>query len=1104
MPDSIFSQACKVDAAQEIKTYPALTGTSGFNCAPRRKIFTDTLKNIPSQLPGFSSIGRRLRPWPGIVIRTSLAAGMLVLGPDQALAQNNVINGTTNADQCGHVYSCPRVSGDVSDGTLTIINSGEMIGGAQAYGGYTLEGRAYDNAFIMNGGYLRGGHGYGGYTGNGTAEGNRVTISDTGGDGYGGRVEITIVSGQPSGGNLYGGYSESGGDALNNTVTINNGNIYGSIIGGRVLSGQASGNEVMVSADGLVQTAVYGGWVEDTGLAANNKVTVSGLAYSGAYGAYVNIGDALQNQVIISGGQVTNGWVYGGRVETQGNAIGNRVTIQAGSVIGRQIYGGYVASGEASQNVVTFEDGWASGELYGGFSGSGDAQSNQVTINGGSVTNQVYGGRVTDGAAEHNRVAVSGGSVTNEIYGGWAQNGSASYNTVTIDLAALVSSAVTGGYVIGSASPGRADGNTVAIEHSGSLTGDIIGGWVQSIGSVGNSASGNVVTAIGGLVNGAIYGGWLVAGDGNAHQNQVTLQNITAQLSVYGGRVDEGSAERNQVNITGSSTIYGDIYGGWANDGSASSNIVTIIDGTVQGYVSGGRAKGAAFDNKVTIHSGSVDNEVYGGYSVLDAATGNLVAVYGGSLDKDVYGGYSEQSVATGNTVALSGGAIGGSVYGGWSLDSSMDVRTGNRLSVNGFQGSLVRLDNFELYDFYIPSAMQNNDTLITITGSVATDLTGSKVDSLIIDPTSSLAAGQQVTLIDQVSGNFDTARFITPKSALVLHQVSVLKEGDRLLARLDGTRANPQSKALAQGALAGMVLLNQGADLAFSQGLDRALNGIMTTESGRPAFFTATSAANSRVETGSHLDLDGWSFLAGLAWKADHTDRKGWLAGAYFETGRGSYDGYNTFAEYSRIRSSGDTKYYGGGLMARYQWASGFRAEAGLRAGRVETDYQGSGYLGDTQAEFDLGTAYYGAHLGLGQEISLSEKLTLDLSARYIWTHEDGQKTRVLGDRLEFKDIDSHRVRAGGQLTYEAHPMVAPYAGAWVEQEFDGRAGSRNLSAQLSHDSLKTRGTTGGGELGVKINPGMSDQFSLDLGLEGYTGRREGVSGHISLTVTF
>ena len=51
---------------------------------------------------------------------------------------------------------------------------------------------------------------------------------------------------------------------------------------------------------------------------------------------------------------------------------------------------------------------------------------------------------------------------------------------------------------------------------------------------------------------------------------------------------------------------------------------------------------------------------------------------------------------------------------------------------------------------------------------------------------------------------------------------------------------------------------------------------------------------------------------------------------------------------------------------------------------------------------------------------------------------------------------------------------------------------------------SPSLKGDTGVGELGLTVRPVKDSGFSFDLGVQGYTGVREGVSGSVQLKLEF
>ena len=107
-----------------------------------------------------------------------------------------------------------------------------------------------------------------------------------------------------------------------------------------------------------------------------------------------------------------------------------------------------------------------------------------------------------------------------------------------------------------------------------------------------------------------------------------------------------------------------------------------------------------------------------------------------------------------------------------------------------------------------------------------------------------------------------------------------------------------------------------------------------------------------------------------------------------------------------------------------------------------------------------------------------------------------------VHGDKVKFKDADSLRTRLGGRFNYAVNDYVTPYVGAYWEHEFDGK--QRFSVNGYAEDSPTLKGDTGMGELGITIKPVKDSGFSMDLGVQGYTGVREGVTGSLQLKFEF
>ncbi|GHU12848.1 hypothetical protein AGMMS50225_21650 [Betaproteobacteria bacterium] len=105
------------------------------------------------------------------------------------------------------------------------------------------------------------------------------------------------------------------------------------------------------------------------------------------------------------------------------------------------------------------------------------------------------------------------------------------------------------------------------------------------------------------------------------------------------------------------------------------------------------------------------------------------------------------------------------------------------------------------------------------------------------------------------------------------------------------GIDLNAQTKALSEAFLSGAAYLNQAQDFAATQGLTAALLASGTAEGTCPRLqgFAAIGYGKMRHNTGSHIDVDGYTLLAGLAGTQD-TNAGELTAAAFIEHGKGDY----------------------------------------------------------------------------------------------------------------------------------------------------------------------------------------------------------------------
>lgn len=647
-----------------------------------------------------------------------------------------------------------------------------------------------------------------------------------------------------------------------------------------------------------------------------------------------------------------------------------------------------------------------------------------------------------------------------------------------------------------------------------------------------NSLSGNTVTITSAL--GGAFGGVTLGNDNVANNTLKYLTNSPGAV-LYGGYSQGGNAVNNTV-ITNGGTI--DLYGGWSTYKNAIGNTVILDGGATHLLVVGGYSdSGNSYGNTATVINASVNNFIYGGQSVSGNASENTVNILGGSVLNAAGGatdnGSASQNVvnlrggsvssifagdvdisgnATNNTVNLYGGTVTTDVWGGRS--ASGNAFTGNTLNVLN-QFTFSGLHNFEFFTFNLPSGFQTNSSML----SVATaDFGGaSTVKSINVAQGTNYSVGDTVILINStgaISGTLASNKAHGLQGVALVYDWDVNLAANTLTATLAGVAANPQMKGLSQGNLASMALINEGGDLIAGQGISSAIEATCNNPNAEDICtglvgFSALSAGYSRYETGSHVDMRSFSLLAGLAW-GQKLDFGHLTAGMFFEVGSGSYDTYSSFSTATSVEGGGNTHYLGGGVLARTDFTpfgpGHFYLEGSARTGGVYNRYTTSDLRdawGKSAGGYDTYAPYYGLHGGGGYMWNLSDALTIDVYGKYFWTRQEGNSVTLdTGDHVKFENINSSRLRLGNRLTYALNEYVSPFVGIAYEHEFDGKAEASTYGYAIKSPTL--RGDTGIGELGFSLRPSQSVPLSLDLGVQGYVGRREGMTGSFQLKFEF
>ena len=677
--------------------------------------------------------------------------------------------------------------------------------------------------------------------------------------------------------------------------------------------------------------------------------------------------------------------------------------------------------------------------------------------------------------------------------------------------------------------------NVLADEYIVKQDGEIISDDCDGV--YGNGYS---FTINGSTIKGNVYG----AGNGNidydkdASGGNVTINgNAEVTGEVYGGRSGSGSAHHNTVNISGNNSEAIVVYGGDSERGEVYNNTVNISGGTIgsdqwSAYVYGGRsAGGTAHHNTVNISGNNSEAiVVYGGDSERGEVYNNTVNISGGTIGSDqwsayVYGGRSADGTAHHNTVNISGGTIGSDqwsayVYGGYAsgsandneiiISGSADIKnanlygrndsasgTGNTLTIDGWSGTAKSIHYFENIEF-------KNTTFTN--GTVLDSQEQSNLDGLKNIKITNFAGGQNfnkgetLTLIKNTNNTNNTTineQNFNATAGVAVDVGGVIKQdGNKVIMTVNSTSLNSQTNLAAQTRAASAAFVNQGTDL-----ISDSLDTISRDDNYGVKTFAAVHGNRSKYDVADDIKINGWSTIVGVG-NADKFDSGSELSwGVFYENGSGNYRTYNNFNN-EFFRGDGSMVYNGGGIAARYENKNGVYTEGSLRAGMLKNELDNAMRNVNGSYGYETESAYYGAHIGVGKIISLSDSSDLDIYGKFFHTYTEGDSVTIAGDKFDFDSITSDRLRVGARITSNKENKFSTYYGLAYEYEFNGDA---DMTAQgLRADTQSLQGSSVMAEVGFNYQPTPDSPWSFDLNMRGYTGERQGGSFNVQATYTF
>ena len=726
------------------------------------------------------------------------------------------VTGVYSTDEPKYAYGGRNegATGDVTRNAVTIdlAHAADLV--EEVYGGMASAedntGAVDHNTANMKNGTTR--LLYGGYTfGKGAVTNNEVQFDGGTSTGYvaGGYLDNTASTAEMTG----------------NKVVFTNGTAAEIVGADSKGEGKLSGNTATFGSAGSVAEILRGALAENQAAVEGNAVTMTGGSAERVYGGttyatdpatgdlVAGTGNALNNTVTIEGGAVTKE-IMGG---IGYHADGNVVTITGGTIgttaQAADVYGGWAAGPGSSTTGNTVNLGAADG-----------------TYTADLTNAQVHGDNSTDSAVNNNVLNVRGKDITvksvdtfdkynfklkGNIGGGDTMltlaNGGfgrdIDWNNVTVDLTGQTGNP-NGTITLLRTNTANAlkfknydvrdlvnDPNADYEAFLRTDTDKVAGQSMHEASAVTLSTgrfrkSSWTYDGTNPVTNDEVAGGVSRRDGHTAEGNTLTITSVapTGLNAAYGGEAKSASDVRNNhviVEGTGSGTI-ANVFGGATGkaDGAAENNHVRITSGMVTnamgGSVSGANA--SATGNDVTIAGGTVANVIGAdGAAGTGNVTGNHVIIEGGTVTGQIVGGYTRAltSRSNGNTVTLGGGTLTGTEVWGTSyvnasnqaavLGCSDAQIAGNTLSVTAKDLTVKKVRNFEKYTFKPTAAVQNGDTMLTLSaaggfGELSSDGSAVKVkwSDVTADPSALLAGGaglqgkNSITLLKTADGAAD------------------------------------------------------------------------------------------------------------------------------------------------------------------------------------------------------------------------------------------------------------------------------------------------------------------------------------------------------------
>jgi hypothetical protein len=325
---------------------------------------------------------------------------------------------------------------------------------------------------------------------------------------------------------------------------------------------------------------------------------------------------------------------------------------------------------------------------------------------------------------------------------------------------------------------------------------------------------------------------------------------------------------------------------------------------------------------------GVVNNDVFGCYDILSGVVSDNVINIFGRVAGNIYCAFSNPSPgssAINNTVIIYEGAslsINSVLLGGRKANDKDDVFSGNALEIYAKNIQIYGINNFEIYNFHLPRSIKKDDAIIDVkagTGCTKLDRSPETDDPINLSSTTVKAqfqseedipilnVGDKIYLIVSsgigaginnapVNSNIDMNGLF---GATLLYDYSFLISTTNTSLYLEVKDSkfdlNPKANNCLEEGTAQILFVNRSLGLLAGKGIREAVDSVSSNNDGslnsygKAGAFGVVSVGNLKYG-GNTLEINGISFIAGIAKEYMPIVDKKLVLGAFLEHGEGEY----------------------------------------------------------------------------------------------------------------------------------------------------------------------------------------------------------------------